>query len=190
MSYDEGEGSYSYDEGEKKFEEGEYSYDAAWHDKEDASRSLLVVVFAVLLLLLLILACLKRDSLVRAWHRRQAARAAKGIGRDEELKPVESWFIGTTKPIKVCVTCQGQTHTIGASRDSFASVTQLPFALTEACVESGFPELSEVSVVDLCIARKATLSYEGSDGRVQPVDGSTMLADLLAAKSIRVAVLD
>ena len=190
-SYDEGEGSYSYDEGEKKFDEGEksYSYDneESWDDEESMTRFTAVAI-GVLLLLILILAWLKRDSLFQAWHRRQAARAAKGLGRGEELKPVESWFAGTTKPVKVLITCQGQTHTIGASRDSFSSVTQLPFALTDACVESGFPEISTLSVVDLCIQRKATLSYEGGDGRVQAVHGSTTLDDLLVAKAIHVIV--
>ena len=69
------------------------------------------------------------------------------------------------------------------------SISSLPFALTDACVDSGFPELSGLSIVDLCIAKKASLSFEGSEGGVmRPVDANTTLDDLMAAKTLRIDV--
>ena len=159
-------------------------------DDDDSSGVSAVAIVAVAIALIgLILLYLKRDDLVRYWHRRTAARAAHMLGKDEEMQPVSSWLAGTTKPVKVIIELDGQSHTIGAPRDHFTSVTQLPFALTDACVDSYAPELSGLSIVDLCIAKKCELRYEARDGTVRPVSGTTTEKELQECKSVRVRVL-
>ena len=183
---DEGDESYShYDALDHKFDLGDDFVD----DETDYGETLPVakIVMLVLLVLVVCVLFLKRDDMMRAWRMRQAARAARALGKDEELKPVDSWF-GTTKPVRVMITMDGQTHTIGADASSIMSISQLPFVLTDACAESGFPELSGVSIVDLCIAKQAELRYEAKDGISRPVDGQTTPWDLQTAKALRVNV--
>ena len=169
-----------------KFDDDIDLTDEDWEEDEGLPWGKIVAAGGVSMLVLLLLA--KKDDFVRAWRRRQAAKAARALGRDEEMAPVESWLIGTTRPVKVMIEVDSDTHTIGADAASFSSVSQLPFALTDACVESGYPELSGLSVVDLTLAKRATLSYEGKDGVVRAVDGQTTAWDLQTAKSVRVIV--
>ena len=49
--------------------------------------------------------------------------------------------------------------------------------------------MSGLSIVDLCIQKKATLEWEATEGHVRPIDARTTLGDLQGAKSIRVRVL-
>ena len=103
---------------------------------------------------------------------------------------MESWFGVRTEPVKVMITMlDGTFTTIGASRDAITSISQLPFALTDACVESGFPELRSLSIVDLCIAKKAEMSYETKAGDIVPINATTVTSDLIGVKSLRVRVL-
>ena len=106
------------------------------------------------------------------------------------MKPVSTWF-GTTTTVKVLIEVDGATHTIGASRETFGQgLTQLPFALTDACAESGFPELLSLDIVDLCISKRAELRYEARQGgALQLVDAFTTLDDVMMAKSFHVKVL-
>ena len=168
---DEGEGkSMLYDEGE----EGE----SAW-DGDGMSTEMIVLIVVVVLLVLVLF-----------YYRRSIMRAMNGNGRaiTGEMSPA-SWFGSSTQPLKIIITHQGQAHTIGTPRNSVTSISQLPTAITDACEASGFPEISSLSVVDMCNEKKASLYYEGSNGRVLPVSGTTTLPDLLEAKSIRVSVL-
>ena len=142
----------------------------------------MAVLIVVLILLVSVLFCYRR-SILRVMNGRSRA-----IARYSEMTPA-SWFGSSTQPVKITITHQGQTHTIGAPRNLITSISQLPTAITEACEASGFPEISSLSVVDMCNEKKASLYYEGSDGRVRPVSGTTTLPDLLEAKSLRVSVL-
>ena len=102
--------------------------------------------------------------------------------------PVASW-LGTTQPVKVAIEMNGVTHKIGASRDGMGSVSRVPFVLTEACYESGYPELAGLDLVDLLLSKKAELSCVDKDGDLRPFDGMMTGDDLMAAKSFHVRVL-
>jgi len=129
-----------------------------------------------------------REPLLRAWHRRQACKAAARMaGRDGELTPVAYWGV-TTQPVKVKIEMDGMTHTIGASRDGITSVSRLPFVLTEACMESGFPELARLDLVDLLISRRAELALVDESGTSHIVQGTMSTAQLACAKSFLVKV--
>ena len=109
------------------------------------------------------------------------------IGPDDELMPVSSW-LGTTQPVKVAIEMDGVTHKIGASRDGMASVSRVPFVLTEACCESGYPELANLDMVDLLLSKRAELSCVDSGGVQRRVDGTMTPNDLLTAKAFHVRV--
>ena len=53
----------------------------------------------------------------------------------------------------------------------------------------GFPELRSLSIVDLCIAKKAEMSYETKGGDIVPINATTVTSDLIGVKSLRVRVL-
>ena len=130
-----------------------------------------------------------RDASMRAWHRRQAAQAAARMqGRDDELMPVISWLGVTTAATKVTIELNGVTHTIGAPRDDIETVSRLPFVITEACRESGYPELAELDLVDLMLSRTAELSCVDRSGHLRPVDGTMSKADITSMRSFHVKV--
>jgi hypothetical protein len=182
-------------EGEGEGEaEGEYGGDHQWTVTSMVASVPLWACWAGVFLLIgcasLVCFVYMRDDLVRAWHRRQAAQAARAmdIADDDELMPVSSW-LGTTQPVKVAIEVNGVTHRIGASRDGMGSVSRVPFVLNDACYESGYPELVDLDLVDLLLSKKAELSYVDKDGDIRRFDGSITVVDLMAAKSIHVRVL-
>lgn len=76
------------------------------------------------------------------------------------------------------------------SRAARRGLTQLPFALTDACAESGFPELQSLDIVDLCISKRAELRFESCRGGApQLVDAHTTVDDVMMAKAFHVKVL-
>lgn len=156
-------------------------------------------VILVLIGVMLIICWSQRHAMLSAWHRRQARLAfpktatmegeATG-GATAEMRPVSTWF-GTTSVVQVTIELDGIQHKIGASRETFGQgLTQLPFALTDACAESGFPELADLDVVDLCISKRAELRFEGaSGGALQLIDAHTTVEDVMGAKAFHVKVL-
>lgn len=84
--------------------EGEYGGDHQWAVTSMVASVPLWAFSAGVFLLLgfasLVCFVYMRDDLVRAWHRRQAAQAARAmdIADDDELMPVSSW-LGTTQPV-------------------------------------------------------------------------------------------
>jgi len=187
MKSDKLSGLYGDDEGFDKFSK------TMMGDEEEVSWTESVPSYAwylgIALLLVAVWCFFTRDAIVSSWHRRQAARAARAMaGADGELMPVSSW-LGTTQPVKVSIEKDGITHKIGASRDGMASVSRVPFVLTEACYESGFPELANMDMVDLLLSKRAELSCVDKDGDERPVDGTMTGADLMAAKSFHVRIL-
>jgi hypothetical protein len=169
---------------------GDDDFDFSRFDEPDESGGMPTwAIFLVVISALICLYCfLSRDAILRAWHRRQATRAAAAMhDRNAELMPVSS-LLGTTQPVKVIIEMDGVTHTIGASLHDVESVSRVPFALTDACVDSGFPELSSIDLVDLVLSKRAGVSCEDSSGKRRPLEGSMSAADLAQTKVIHVTV--
>lgn len=153
-------------------------------------RSAAFVALAIVLFIAF-LCYYHREPMVRCWHRRQAARAARAMRAaddDGEMLPVSSWLGPTTQPVKVHIELDGVTYKIGASRDGMDSISRLPFVLTEACYESGYPELADLDLVDLLLGKKAELAYADGSGAQKPVDGQMTVSDVQAVKSFHVTI--
>jgi hypothetical protein len=167
-------------------------------DDEDgwSWSSILLIVLLVGMVVLFLWS--QRHAMLNAWHRRQARLAfpkdatmqGDEMTSTSEIKPVSRWF-GTTSVVPVSIELDGTTHKIGASRETFGQgLTQLPFALTDACAESGFPELQSLDIVDLCISKRAELRFEGCrGGALQLVDAHTTVDDVMMAKAFHIKVL-
>ena len=97
-------------------------------------------------------------------------------------------MLGQARDMRVSIEMDGVTHTIGASRDGITSVSRLPFVLTEACVESGFPELARLDLVDLLISGRAELGLLDECGNSHIVQGTMSALHLAQAKSFLVKV--
>lgn len=177
--------------------------DADWDDKdfdfddEDGWSWSSILLAALLVGAVALFLWSQRHAMLNAWHRRQARLAfpktATMDGEEmssSEIKPVSRWF-GTSSVVPVSIEVDGATHKIGASRETFGQgLTQLPFALTDACAESGFPELQSLDIVDLCISKRAELRFEGCrGGALQLVDAHTTVDDVMMAKAFHVKVL-
>lgn len=210
-SYDEGEigstvkkgvdppeSSYSYDEGE---EEGEGDFDFDWDDL--SPWGFLGIALVVALQIPVAMACFGAGPLHRWLSRRHAMSMARTGGFDTEMGVADgggaggggplptggiSNLFGKMNPVRVVIESGGAAMTIGAPREHLTSVSQLPFTLTDACVESGYPELQELDLVDLLIRKRATLELEDANGGARPIDSSTVPADIKAAKCIRVKI--
>lgn len=107
-----------------------------WADEEEPSgggwmpSTTTTIVVALLLICLL----LNARRIQQAMKRRAASAAVRfaalrGDG-DSELTPVNTWF-GSSAPMRVLVTLNGRTHTIGAETGELISVNQLPFVLSD-----------------------------------------------------------
>ena len=176
-------------DGERFFNGNDVDFEDFDEDGDAAGFLPNAVLIGVLLIGLCVCLWLQRRPMLNAWHRRQARLAFSG-GPDAEMRPVASWF-ATTSTVRVAVELDGQAHTIGASRETFGQgLAQLPFALTDACAESDFPELRDLDIVDLCIAKRCELRYEAREGgALQLVDAHTTLEDVMMAKSFAIKVL-
>jgi hypothetical protein len=191
LSYGEdGNHDYNYDSEDDSL--GDQPYD---FNEDDTSPSVTVLQALLVFFLISCLLCaiLQRDVILRMMHRRRAARAMRlsTVDPDEELAPVPGWFGMETAVVKVIVdlgTATDRRHTIGMARESIGSVAQLPFALSDALSESGFPELSGLDLVELLISKSAELQVETSHGDLRPVDEQTRDWDVARAKSFHVRV--
>lgn len=152
-----------------------------------------VIVVCFALLFLLFCCWMFHDAFLKAWHRRQAARAARAMAAaddgDAEMSEMSFGWLGTTQPVRVTIEMSGIKHTIGAPREAMESVSRLPFVLTDACEDSGYPELADVDLVDLLLKKRAELSCIDGSGISRQVDGTMTAADLTRAKSFHVLVL-
>ena len=105
--------------------------------------------------------------------------------------------IAGSDDVKLSIELEGVTHQIGASRPTWTAwrptLQRLPFVLTEACVESGFPELSEIDLVQMFQEQRVNLSFVNIDGQRVSVDlsrgdSAVMTSELYTAKSFHVCV--
>ena len=108
-----------------------------------------------------------------------------------------SVVIAGSEDVKLSIELEGVTHQIGASRATWTAwrptLQRLPFVLTEACVESGYPELSELGLVQLFQEQRVNLSFVNIDGQQVSVDlsrgdSAVMTSELYMAQAFHVCV--
>ena len=152
----------------------------------------------VLIAVVCCMAC--REPLIQCWRSKlEVARAKKLLRSVEdglELASVEEpgflevlgSAVSSSKQIKALVELDGVTHTIPVHLGHIGAVSQLPFILSEACADSGAPELAGIDLVELQISKDAHVFYVDRKDNQVPVDHRTKASDLMGAKAFRVKI--